>query len=296
MSSPAFGEMATTFQRKPLQSNIVQRKHSLPECIRDVSLATSFEALELAKNPGEQVNDGIHKIRVATKKLRAIWYLLRSGRTRTLAKRAITRLRNAARMLAAQRDRTVVREVLADLSAGPIGLADPLPEADRERTRLVDLLQTEHETWLEFDPDWSRKTRVFKNLRGTYRHARRSGKSATQNSSDYELRHEWRKWVKYLYYQLAVLEQCGLAGQRKVIDRLDQLGEALGNEHNLYVLRQRMNLQKIPKKDPVFDGLNQDLKKYRRQTKRLAKIIFANRPNRFIKRLQKKDHLFFLQS
>ena len=270
-----------------------QTKHSLIDCVKDISLITSSEALELAQDSNAEPSTSVHKIRVATKRLRATWYLLRSGQTQTLATCAINRLRNVARQLAAKRDKTVVKEVLADLSAGPLGLAEALPDPGLESARLIELLQLEHQTWLELEPGLTSQALITKNLRRTYRRARKLSKLATRKKSDYDLRHQWRKWVKYLYYQVDMLERCGLTGQHKLIANLDQLGEALGNEHDMYVLKKRIDSAKNEKTEAVLRELKQGLKNYRRQTRLLADKVFSRTPSQFLQYLHKKDRLFF---
>ncbi len=48
--------------------------------------------------------------------------------------------------------------------------------------------------------------------------------------------HEWRKSVKYLWYQMQLLHDAAPSVLGPLVDRLDLLAEALGDDHDLTVL------------------------------------------------------------
>jgi hypothetical protein len=50
--------------------------------------------------------------------------------------------------------------------------------------------------------------------------------------------HEWRKQTKYLFYQLEVLRPICPEPMKELIDEADRMGELLGDDHDLAVLRQ----------------------------------------------------------
>ena len=52
--------------------------------------------------------------------------------------------------------------------------------------------------------------------------------------------HEWRKSVKTLWYQMCLLEPTAPSVLVPVIESLDQLGEGLGDDHDLAVLVERL--------------------------------------------------------
>ena len=72
-------------------------------------------------------------------------------------------------------------------------------------------------------------------LVATYRRGRGDLRRAYAKPSDRRL-HEWRKSVKYLWYQMQLLSDASPSVLGPLVDQLDVLGEALGDEHDLTVL------------------------------------------------------------
>ncbi len=78
-------------------------------------------------------------------------------------------------------------------------------------------------------------------LARTYRRGRRAMKHAQRRPTD-ERMHEWRKAVKNLWYQVRLLRGAAPGLLRPLGHRLDDLAEALGDDHDLAVLIQRLEL------------------------------------------------------
>src|SRR5262249_34930813 len=77
-------------------------------------------------------------------------------------------------------------------------------------------------------------------LRETYRRAKDSFKVAKANPTDENL-HEWRKQAKYLFYQLEILRPLWTERMDEMVHEVDRVGELLGDDHDLVVLRQMVN-------------------------------------------------------
>lgn len=75
---------------------------------------------------------------------------------------------------------------------------------------------------------------------GTYRQGRRSLHRARSRPTDGRL-HEWRKAVKYLWYQLRLLRAVSPSVLGPMIVLLDDLAEALGEDHDLAVLVEQLD-------------------------------------------------------
>ena len=78
-------------------------------------------------------------------------------------------------------------------------------------------------------------------LARTYRRGRRAMKHAQRRPTDDRM-HEWRKAVKNLWYQVRLLRGAAPGLLRPLGHRLDDLAEALGDDHDLAVLIQRLEL------------------------------------------------------
>jgi CYTH domain-containing protein/CHAD domain-containing protein len=69
----------------------------------------------------------------------------------------------------------------------------------------------------------------------TYRQGRSALRRVRADPTDIRL-HEWRKAVKYLWYQMQLLHEAAPSVLDPLVDRLDLLAEALGDDHDLSVL------------------------------------------------------------
>lgn len=72
-------------------------------------------------------------------------------------------------------------------------------------------------------------------LAATYRQGRSSLRRAHRDPTDHRL-HEWRKAAKYLWYQTQLVHDAAPSVLGPMVDQLDLLGEALGDDHDLAVL------------------------------------------------------------
>jgi CHAD domain-containing protein len=74
-------------------------------------------------------------------------------------------------------------------------------------------------------------------LQASYQNAQLAWQSARQSCSNPAF-HQWRKRVKNLWYQLGLLCPAWSAATRGFMDHLEQLGEGLGEDHDLSLLEQ----------------------------------------------------------
>lgn len=72
-------------------------------------------------------------------------------------------------------------------------------------------------------------------LEATYRRGRGGLRRARREPTDEHV-HEWRKSVKYLWYQMRLLREAAPSVVDPLIDQLDGLADALGDDHDLAVL------------------------------------------------------------
>jgi len=207
------------------------------------------ECLQDRDRLGEK--ESIHRLRVATKRMRALLRLLGSRLGAEEYAGLDTLCRRLARDLASNRDSDVALDTLELLAADGAGSLSclRLREAlmrDGDRTCSPAELQT---------PDWQVIAQKLDSidlcyrqlpLKGLHRGDLRNGFERgcrrgrklwrqTRKKADMETLHEWRKAVKTSYYQSQLLRRSDNRA-----DALKCLGSCLGDLHDLDMLEQRL--------------------------------------------------------
>jgi CHAD domain-containing protein len=201
----------------------------------------------------------VHTARKELKKARATLRLLREALGRSTYKRENAALRDAARPLGAVRDGRVLLDALSSLIEYSGAPAASLPLSrfkrvlSRRRTELLHQIlerrgplraarktlrhvRSRSEKWHVGRHGWSV---LGQGLKRTYESARQALAQATATRSDEDL-HELRKQTKYLWYQLQVLEPLGSGPVAEVAEEACKLGDCLGDDHDLAVLREHV--------------------------------------------------------
>ncbi len=189
--------------------------------------------------PGRR-DERVHDIRVGMKKFRALIRLAAGYLPKKPLARADKLARSLKEHFGATRDRDVLAGLLKDLpggreAAGVLGISHEAPAPDpaaepavpglcRELTVLaggLDLIGLEaddvREAWVS-----------------TYRRARRAMAACSSDPDDDGLFHEWRKRVKELHYQSAVL--AALDPAETVARQSEEIAALLGSHHDLSLL------------------------------------------------------------
>ena len=193
----------------------------------------------------------VHDTRKAIKRMRALARLLREEIGEQEFRRVNSALRDTARRLASSRDSVVRLATLLRLIALHPKALD-LEGIERLRTQLeTDLAQAnrpvcdprvlddvaemrrELSQWNLLERDLDTLT---PGLRRIYREGRRRFARAKRKDALPQDLHDWRKRVKALYYVLDMLGGGSSKGARSVTKRAERLGEALGEEHDLWLL------------------------------------------------------------
>ncbi|MBK7828969.1 CHAD domain-containing protein [Nannocystis sp.] len=232
----------------------------------------------------------VHAARKAIKRVRALLRLVRAGvparrfRTHNLA------LRDAARELSAARDTAVAlatfdRLVPADdpLSALRRGLTPhttsnetttPLHAAAEALSRLrPDLIA---------DLDGIRLADLEAGLKDSYLGGREAMRAAHHIAlPDDEVFHTWRKRAKDLWYQCQLLRDACPPLLGALEGMLDELGELLGEDHDLAVLQTA-----APDSDALQRRIAARHLELRDAAWRSGQRIYAERPRAFVRRLR----------
>jgi CHAD domain-containing protein len=140
-------------------------------------------------------------------------------------------------------------------------------------------LRTKKSGWAAIAPGIRRS---YRDGRCAYNKARQSGKA-----EDF---HEWRKRVKDLAYQVRILCRIWPQGIPSVEEKLQRLGDVLGDDHDLFMLTECEDMKRFIRRDPKAA---QELKalvesrQHRLRSRALAigASLYAEKPSEFCERL-----------
>ena len=224
--------------------------------LSDAGSRSSLTGLKFIDEFDQNQARNIHEIRVITKRLRAYWRILRPLlKDKNTYSVHNNRLTAAARLLFGPRENYVNRKLIKSFKSNVKKheqkkildkLYDSIPEPgkveDSTKETLKHCLIEEQKFWLQFDnSDLRSDVNPYAGVIQIYKKAKKFGKkSITLASSDLttDVTHQWRKWSKYLLYQLEIVsvisDQNSISEYREV---LKNLTGSLGESHDLNVLQ-----------------------------------------------------------
>jgi len=231
-----------------------KRKESVRKAIRRLGLERVEDALECLKDFGH--GEAIHDARKNIKKARAVLRLVRAGIPRKEFRRVTKLLRGAAKRLDAARDayvkvetlRTLARHFEGQFAAGALRqtrakfrtafkaelarftkekTAKAVERLLRQAARELQRLEVRGKGWKALAPG----------AKTTYARGRQAYHRALKDSSADNF-HSWRKRAKDLWYQVTLLRRAWPEQIDALASELEKLGDYLGDDHDLVVLRQ----------------------------------------------------------
>ncbi len=235
-------------------------------------LDDAIEALESVDDASSaDIEEAVHDVRKRCKEVRALARLVRSSlgdefdRCNALVRDAadvLSPIRDAHAILAtldelrstqpARRaaDLDRVRDALVEMADGATQGVHGGDDRIEEARALLVAARKRIKRW-KVAPGF---TALGNGLDTTYRRGRRALRRAEARPSD-ELMHEWRKSVKNLGYQVRLLERAAPSVLEPLGANLDDLAEALGDDHDLAVLVERLaarpgSVRRQPLRDP----------------------------------------------
>jgi CHAD domain-containing protein len=197
----------------------------------------------------------VHEVRKATKRVRAVLRMLSDDIDSREYFRLNAGVRDLSRELSQLRSAVVQVQMLGSLVA-----EDPQLTIDTRglHGELVAVLDTERQNLelseieglstrftavrsgideIEFHDD---ATASLGGVRRTYRRGRKSMTHAYA-APTIESFHTWRKQVKYLRHQMEILQSVGTPAIPELVADLEEIGEALGGDHDLADLERAAN-------------------------------------------------------
>ncbi len=213
-------------------------------------------------------DEAVHDARKSLKKIRAVLRLVRPVIGEKVYRRENTCCRDAGRPLTEVRDARILIETLDKLVkhfqehiAGQSfaevskALRDNLRAVRKrvldEHNAFVVVAETVSQarervkSWADVSDRWSS---VGAGLQDTCRQAREAFRDVAADPSVAKL-HEWRKQVKYLRYQLEVLRLMWPERMEELAAEAGRMGDLLGDDHDLAVLRQTLTRDPQPVAD-----------------------------------------------
>jgi CHAD domain-containing protein len=275
----------------------IRKGEFLRRALKRVARAELRRARRMARDGDRPLSDRAHGLRAAVKRARALIRLTRSAGGKR-ARAAERQLRDSARKLAALRDAHVVVRTFDQLTAElphPVG-----PGVAAVRARLVTSLrdrqdafevagrfqavaerlrshQDRIDSWLpgRDEDEW---TVLGPGIEAGYRRARDAMRRAYARPNGATF-HAWRRAVKAHRFQARFVRPVSrkdLAARGK---RLVALGQLLGVEHDLTVLRERLlGAAGQAGSSSLLRLLERRQRELRAQARPLGEALFAERP------------------
>lgn len=247
----------------------------------------------------------LHQIRLAIKKLRAMLRLVRPAAGKSFCQERDRQLRSAAKLLSVARDASVAPKTLRWAEKKVCRKkhrhtfkivrqrfhpqVNPMRDYASRRAAAVKVIETTVceteqalQPWRQGGPGWEvLETSWIRQYRKNQSWMRRAFESG--RDKDF---HQWRKHVKYFFYQTQLLSAARAGTTAKSMHRLDRLQEQLGRYHDLTVLKDLLlkNPAEYGGKKPVRDvahQIDQQKKRFRKHCQKLGKKLFSSFPPRF---------------
>ena len=286
----------------------LRQGESVPAGVRRMVAGQLGKALEHLDCQDEKRDAHIHEARKAIKRLRALVRLVRGDLGDEMYALENQCYRDVGQRLSGLRDATVLVETL-DRLVESLGEDVPKSRFARVRTWLVerrdrtyvdssnqvvqeviaDLAQARErlENWKLQREGWGG---IRAGVQRIYARGRRDFAGAYALPSD-EAFHDWRKQVKYLWYHTQILEHIWPSVMQALAEELDQLGELLGQDHDLAVLRATV-LAEFPRAGATATVLalerrvDERRSRMQAQARLLGERIYLERPREFSRRLR----------
>ncbi|MFN3557361.1 MAG: CHAD domain-containing protein [Bacteroidales bacterium] len=233
----------------PVYKKDMALKENLMVCITYYHRSIAAYALRQT-----HLHENIHEIRLCFKRLRSILRLFRPALSHSDYRRWNEFYRDLSRCLSQMRDQTACIEVVTDLLKGrrspqsqrmlsgyrsllvqrrkvyfqedhPRQVFETIVTALKKQEDLLPLMQIEGEAQQVFS----------KGLVRVYKQARKLYSRCLLQKNDHDL-HQWRKQIKYLWYQLVYLTPLWPGMIRAWAAEFQSLSKLLGNQHDRVIM------------------------------------------------------------
>lgn len=287
----------------------LQAGEPVTDGVKRVILGEIDEAAGMLAADAEDRDEGIHDARKAFKKIRAALRLARpildgayateNAWFRDTARR-LSDLRDAQALLESfdKLQQTFAEEMqgetFADIRAALDRRRQSMAEQDADLAGIVEAVRADLENVRDRIDSWTLREKGFaaigRGLRETYRRGRQARATAYRKQSD-EAFHEWRKGVKYHWYQVRLLQDLWPEMLKTHRAALKELAEILGDEHDLVVMKQTVaaldpELREREGFDTFLALIDRRQQQLRTAARSLGDRIYAEKPNSLHRRFR----------
>jgi CHAD domain-containing protein len=283
----------------------IKRKESVLKAVRRIGRKRAKKVQSALRHC--ETMEAIHETRKDVKQLRAMLRLARSGLRRSEYCKLMSKLKQSAGMLAGPRDAFVKTTALDslkshykhELAAHPFRAISQMlsNECRKSRKGLSKKLKASGRAFKSICKDFDRLDLdgsgwrlLGPGVKRTYRDGRRAWRMAQQTGKS-EHFHEWRKRAKDLYYQVRLLCRIWREQMDAMESELKQLGDFLGDAHDLFLLAGPEGAKELPKAPKEETGALIALAQKRQKELQMRALalgakLYAEKPAFFCKRLK----------
>lgn len=290
-------------------SYCLQKDEVLTNGVRRIALEEIDSALAYLHAPEHDLVVAVHESRKCFKKLRGLLRLVRKELGESVYQQENICFRDAGRCLSDLRDSAVRIQTLDNLTdSHDLPLGAPSVGAMREalvifyratRQRVVEeqqglvraaeLIQAARHRVA----DWPLKDDSFSGVSGGLRQVYRRGRSRLNDvvpEPSVENFHEWRKQVKYLWYNVQILQPVWPNLMARLAEEIHDLSEILGDAHDLAMLQRLVEERPLILDNPdarnsFISFLETESQNLHAAAYRHGRRIYAEAPKPFVKRL-----------
>ena len=267
-------------------------------------------SVEEFKADDQDVDKANHQMRKNMKKVRAALRLVRKATGRKKYKKWNKAARDTARQGAELRESEVAIDSLgkvknrfnwkSDYQFYQIARAklrrdhqkykkEQLEEHDFQ-SEIIERLGDVNEQLNDISFDKNGFKSFKKGLKKVYKRGRKACRKC-QEESTFENHHEWRKRVKYLWYQVRILKDIWPEGLKGYARELHNLSDYLGDDHDLYDLNRRLHeiyensdyAEDLAKTDALIEKFSEEL---RFKAWNSGKKLYTEKPKDFVARIE----------
>lgn len=285
----------------------IGESESVQTAVRRIAREQLKKAIREIDDESLPADETIHEVRKRLKKVRGLLRLVRPELGKTYDEEN-TALRDAARIIADERDATSMLECYAALEARYGGETDfsthahvketligrkgaALKDAGERLERVREALRDARKRakkWKLDDPDGF--AAVEGGLRKTYGRARDAMEDAIDEPT-MESMHEWRKRVKYNRYHTRLLRGSWPSLLEPMRNEVKRLTDLLGDEHDLAVLRELLTNEAdtfggLDRVQPLLGLIDARRKELQAWAAPLGRRLFAEKPKPYAKRMK----------
>lgn len=284
----------------------------IPDGLRRILNGEILTALNYASSPEEEIHKGIHELRKAIKRIRAVWRLMEPDIGEYTIHREVLRYRDIGRRVSLLRTLYVNLETVKKLRTQlPKKLAgtplDSIAALIEKRYQEVLKKKIQNKGTLEFVRQEITGAQanisllpvlhddafiIEKSIRKSFRKCRKRWRKVARKANFINM-HELRKQIKTLQFQLQVLLPRAPQKLARPVEQLQKLARLSGDEHDLYELNLfiKKYLRDEPSKKELMFRISKNALKLRKKFLPAARKFFGIKSKKFIAGLQLKDTL-----